>query len=49
MMSVRADVVVMTLAGDPVARGARERVAQSSLKLLLARGRSDEADSFPAM
>ena len=38
MISVRADVdadvAVMTLAGDPTARAARERVVQSSPKLL---------------
>ena len=52
MTSVKADVdanvVVMTLVGDPVARGARKCVTQSSPKLLSAREGSDEADSFPA-
>ena len=41
MTSVRVDVAVITSAmmsaSDPVARGARERVVQSSSKLLLAR------------
>ena len=38
-------MAVMTSAGDPVAC---ERMAQSSPKLLSARGGSDEADSFLA-
>ena len=48
MVDVDADVVVMTLVGDPVARGASEHMAQSSPKLLSVRGGSDEADSFLA-
>ena len=36
-----ADVAVMTSVGYPVVLVARERVVQSSLKLLLARGGSD--------
>ena len=38
-------MAVMTSAGDPVAR---ERMAQSSPKLLSVRGGSDEANSFLA-
>ena len=49
MTSVRADVdadvAVMTLVGDPVAR---ERVAPSSSKLLSTHEGSGEADSFLA-
>ena len=37
MTSVRADMVVMTSAGDPAARAMRERVVQSLPKLLSAR------------
>ena len=46
MTSAKADVAVMMSVGDPTARG---RMVQSSLKLLSARGASDEADCFPAM